>query len=140
RVLHCQGEAGFVEAAALRVVDPGTFATTGDECWTSDTLYAAFERAGLHYGPAHRGLRTVARAGARVVARVARPAGTGVRGDYRLHPGVMDAALQACIGFLPALDALPASPSVPFALQELTLHAPCPDEAVVVLTPTAPAR
>jgi hypothetical protein len=71
--------------------------------------------------------------GGKLVADVALPASAG--DAYRMPPGIMDSALQACVGFLPSLQALPQAPSVPFALRSLTLHAPCPSEVVVVLTP-----
>ncbi|MFD0727084.1 beta-ketoacyl synthase N-terminal-like domain-containing protein [Lysobacter brunescens] len=140
RILHCQGEAGVVDAVGERTADASLLAAAQrDERWDGDEIYAAFNRGGLHYGPAHRGLRSLSRTGGKVVATVTLAA---QRGDvnagidaYRMHPGVMDAVLQACVGFLPSLQALPQAPSVPFALRSLTLHAPCPADAVAVLTP-----
>ncbi|MDQ3510175.1 MAG: polyketide synthase dehydratase domain-containing protein, partial [Pseudomonadota bacterium] len=136
RVLHCQGEAGFAEVAAGADADGVWLATARQgENWSADAIYAAFRQVGMHYGPAHRGLRGLWRADGRVVASVVRPAIADDSGGYHMHPALMDAALQACIGFLPSLQALPQEPSVPFALRSLTLHAPCPPEAVVVLQP-----
>ena len=136
RVLHCQGEAHFVDAPGERMADAGLLASAQrGERWREDEIYAAFAQMGLHYGPAHRGIRAISRVGGKLVADVALPA---IVGDaYRMPPGIMDSALQACIGFLPSLQALPQSPSVPFTLRSLTLHAPCPSEVVVVLTPAA---
>ncbi len=136
RVLHCQGEARFVDAVGERMADAGLLASAQrGERWSDDEIYAAFARMGLHYGPAHRGIRAISRVGGKLVADIALPA---IAGDaYRMPPGIMDSALQACIGFLPSLQALPQAPSVPFALRSLTLHAPCPSEVVVVLTPAA---
>jgi acyl transferase domain-containing protein/enoyl-CoA hydratase/carnithine racemase/aryl carrier-like protein/SAM-dependent methyltransferase len=140
RILHCQGEAGVVDAVGERTADASLLAAAQrGERWEGDEIYAAFNRGGLHYGPAHRGLRRLSRTGGKVVAEVAL---VSQRGDadagidaYRMHPGVMDAVLQACVGFLPSLQALPQAPSVPFTLRSLTLHAPCPAEALAVLTP-----
>ncbi|HEY3093975.1 MAG TPA: type I polyketide synthase [Vicinamibacterales bacterium] len=137
RVLHCQGEAGYGDAADDRKVDAATLASVmSGERWDAGDIYAAFEQIGLHYGSAHRGLRTLSRADGTVVARVSRPAIADDVGRYRLHPGVMDAALQACIGFLPSLRSLPTEALMPFALRSLTIHAPCPPEIDVVLTPS----
>ena len=136
RVLHCQGEARFVDAAGERMADAGLLASAQrGERWSGDEIYAAFAQMGLHYGPAHRGIRAISRVGGKLVADVALP--TIVGDAYRMPPGIMDSALQACVGFLPSLQALPQAPSVPFALRSLTLHAPCPSEVVVVLTPAA---
>ncbi|MBT2744869.1 MULTISPECIES: beta-ketoacyl synthase N-terminal-like domain-containing protein [unclassified Lysobacter] len=136
RVLHCQGEARFVDAAGERMADAGLLASAQrGERWSGDEIYAAFARMGLHYGPAHRGIRAISRVGGKLVADLALPA---IAGDaWRMPPGIMDSALQACVGFLPSLQALPQAPSVPFTLRSLTLHAPCPSEVVVVLTPAA---
>ena len=138
RVLHCQGEACFVDTAGERMADAGLLASAQrGERWSGDEIYAAFAQMGLHYGPSHRGIRAISRVGGKLVADVALPA---IASDaYRMPPGIMDSALQACIGFLPSLQALPQAPSVPFALRSLTLHAPCPSEVVVVLTPAAGA-
>ncbi|GAB3351113.1 beta-ketoacyl synthase N-terminal-like domain-containing protein [Lysobacter tyrosinilyticus] len=136
RVLHCQGEARFADAGGERMADAGLLASAQrGERWSDDEIYAAFAQMGLHYGPAHRGIRAISRVGEKLVADVALPT---IAGDaYRMPPGIMDSALQACIGFLPSLQALPQAPSVPFTLRSLTLHAPCPSEVVVVLTPAA---
>ena len=142
RILHCQGEAGVVDAVGERTADASLLAAARrGERWEGDEIYAAFHRGGLHYGPAHRGLRRLSRTGGKVVAEVELPAHSsdadaGIDA-FRMHPGVMDAVLQACVGFLPSLQALPQAPSVPFTLRSLTLHAPCPAEAVAVLTPVA---
>jgi acyl transferase domain-containing protein/enoyl-CoA hydratase/carnithine racemase/acyl carrier protein len=138
RVLHCQGEARFVDAAGERMADAALLASAQrGERWSGDEIYAAFAQMGLHYGPAHRGIRAISRVSEKLVADVALPA---IAGDAcRMPPGIMDCALQACVGFLPSLQALPQAPSVPFALRSLTLHAPCPTEVVVVLTPAAGA-
>lgn len=137
RILHCQGEASFVDATGERMADAGLLASAQrGEQWSADEIYAAFAQVGLHYGPAHRGIRTLSRVGGKLVATVALPTTAGAADAYRMHPSVMDSALQACIGFLPSLQALPQTPSVPFALRSLTIHGPCPTEIVVVLTPT----
>ncbi|WP_225444515.1 beta-ketoacyl synthase N-terminal-like domain-containing protein [Pseudomarimonas arenosa] len=134
RVLHCQGEACLVDAADQDMTDAELLAQRG-ECWSGEEIYAAFTRMGLHYGPAHRGIRSISRVGGKLIADVSLPA---IDGDaYRMPPGIMDSALQACIGFLPSLQALPQAPSVPFSLQSLTLHAACPSDVVVVLTPVS---
>ncbi len=140
RIVHCQGEASVVDAVGERMADASLLAAAQrGEQWSAEELYAALNRMGLHYGPAHRGLRSLSRIGQKLVAAVSLAAQDGdveaSIDDYRMHPGLMDAVLQACIGFLPSLQALPEAPSVPFALRSLTLHAPCPAEAVAVLTP-----
>ncbi|NOT89844.1 MAG: methyltransferase [Lysobacter sp.] len=135
RVLHCQGEAEFIGADAP-MVDTAAFASVlNGEGWRAADIYAAFTQVGLHYGPTHRGIDKICRDDGTVVAKVSLPSCASDSDAYWLHPSVMDSALQACIGFLPSLQALPKEPSVPFTLQSMTIHGQCPPEAIVVLTP-----
>ncbi|MBM0108589.1 polyketide synthase dehydratase domain-containing protein [Steroidobacter sp. S1-65] len=138
RIVHCQGEARFVEATAPERIDTTALAADlNAEAWQADKIYAAFTQLGLHYGAAHRSIERLRSVGGKVAARIALPACVARDSDaYRLHPSVMDGALQACIGFLPSLDSLPQAPSVPFTLQSIRILAPCPHEVIVVLTPT----
>ena len=140
RVLHCQGEANFAEpvdvAEKLNANAALIASSLNSEGWNAVDIYAAFTQVGLHYGPTHRGIQKLCRSNAKVVARVALPLSANDAAAYRLHPGVMDSALQACIGFLPSLQQLPQEPSVPFTLQSLSIHAQCPPEVVVILTST----
>jgi acyl transferase domain-containing protein len=141
RVLHCQGEAEFFDAAETPRADVEAFsAALEGEGWRAEDIYSAFPHLGLHYGPAHRGIEKLCRVDGTVLARISLPAvAASDNASYRLHPSVMDAALQAHIGFLPSLQTMPRAPSVPFSLQSLRIHAPCPSEVYVVLTPTRPA-
>ena len=137
RVLHCQGEAGFVGVGDTPTIDAAAIASVlNGEGWRAADIYAALTQVGLHYGPTHRGLDRICREDGTVVAKVSLPPSANDSDAYLLHPSVMDSALQACIGFLPSLQALPKEPSVPFTLQSLTIHGPCPREVFVVLTPT----
>ena len=140
RVLHCRGEADFVDAGDAPKADVEYFAAALErDGWRADDIYVAFPHLGLHYGPAHRGIEKLCRVDGKVLARISLPAVVASHNaSYRLHPSLMDAALQASIGFLPSLQTLPRAPSVPFALQSLFIHAPCPSEVYVVLTPTRP--
>ena len=136
RVLHCQGEAEFISGGDTPTADAAAIASVlNGEGWRAADIYAAFTQVGLHYGPAHRGLDKICRDDGTVVAKVSLPSSANQSDAYWLHPSVMDSALQACIGFLPSLQSLPKEPSVPFTLQSMTIHGPCPAEVTVVLTP-----
>ncbi len=136
RVLHCQGEAEFISGGDTPTADAAAIASVlNGEGWRAADIYAAFTQVGLHYGPAHRGLDKICRDDGTVVAKVSLPSSANDSNAYWLHPSVMDSALQACIGFLPSLQSLPKEPSVPFTLQSMTIHGPCPAEVTVVLTP-----
>ncbi|HEY0833187.1 MAG TPA: SDR family NAD(P)-dependent oxidoreductase, partial [Azospirillum sp.] len=151
-VLHSQGTVvlpdpsrpaapGTLDVAALR--DAITGGQPDRHRLTPARCYAAFRAMGIAYGPGHQGLVSVHHSAPgvgnpQVLAELALPA--AVAGDaaaFVLHPGLMDSALQACIGLLPASGhALPGgegaaesapTAALPFALEEFELLAPPPD-------------
>ncbi|MEZ4238062.1 MAG: polyketide synthase dehydratase domain-containing protein [Myxococcota bacterium] len=83
--------------------------------------YAALQRAGLHYGPAFRGLRTVRSGDGELLAEVERP-GAPARG-YHAHPALLDACFQA----LALLGPDDGAVWVPAAIATVALEAPLPD-------------
>jgi len=64
-------------------------------------LYAMLEPIGLAYGPAFQAIESVARCDGEALARLRLAPGTGRGADYRVHPALLDAALQATLA--PAL-------------------------------------
>jgi amino acid adenylation domain-containing protein len=96
-------------------------------------IYRGFDAMGLRYGPAHRVLQSLAtgqgESGARqVLAQLQLPAVmTRSVADFVLHPGLLDGALQACIGMAPDQEggAIGFGPALPFALESLEILAPC---------------
>ncbi|MEX2631038.1 MAG: amino acid adenylation domain-containing protein [Tistlia sp.] len=153
QILHGQGRAvqqapapapeRFDLAALRRAVageEPDRFRLEGARC------YAAFAALGIAYGPGHQGLEYLyfsqpdaagaAAARPQVLARLALPAGGAAQAPaFALHPGLLDSALQACIGLMAgAGQALPdgtstaAGPAaaLPFGLDSFELLAPLP--------------
>src|SRR5262252_7271538 len=88
---------------------------------------------GLEYGPAHRGLESVAvghdgSGRPEVLARVVLPGCVAAtREQYVLHPSVLDCALQGLIGL--SLDAQTGSERtyLPFAVEEVRVWSACAD-------------
>jgi len=89
------------------------------------TLYAVCEEMGLHYGPAHRAVQRLVRGEQQLLAQLQLPAQvTDASDEYLLHPSVMDAALQACLGLVVEGGKL-ERPWLPFALQSLRIFGRC---------------
>ncbi|MFJ9846748.1 SDR family NAD(P)-dependent oxidoreductase, partial [Kitasatospora sp. NPDC101155] len=93
-------------------------------------LYEGLAEAGFGYGPAFRGLGAAWRRGDEVFAEVALPEGTDGSG-FGLHPALFDACLHAF--------ALTGSDErgVPFAWEDVALHASGASAVRVRLTPSA---
>ncbi|MFE9792753.1 type I polyketide synthase [Streptomyces goshikiensis] len=122
--------------------------------------YARLARAGLHYGPAFRGLRAAWRLGDEVYAEVTLPEaaeahapGEGAAG-FALHPALFDAALHtvALAGLPPAQDQPPGegeappedapdggATALPFSFAGVRLHSSGARRLRVRMTPAASA-
>ncbi|MEV5432438.1 SDR family NAD(P)-dependent oxidoreductase [Streptomyces sp. NPDC052701] len=123
RGLADTGEPAAVDVAALRAACVDARLDAGD-------CYRLYRSMGLDYGPAHRGIESVAIGDGQALARLRLPSGTTADADgYVLHPGLLDAALQSTIGLFgrdgaPA-DSAPLPLHLPFALDELDVLGPC---------------
>ncbi|TDP92877.1 type I polyketide synthase [Labedaea rhizosphaerae] len=91
----------------------------GAEVVALDGVYDGLAAAGLDYGPAFRGLRSVWRAGDEVFAEVALP-DPAQAGAFGLHPALLDAALHA-LGAAGLIEGDTAR--LPFAWSDVVLHA-----------------
>ncbi|WP_421107469.1 SDR family NAD(P)-dependent oxidoreductase [Streptomyces sp. NEAU-S77] len=127
-VIHSRGTA---EVGGLDTPEPVDLAARRAACSARrapDDVYAAFHDQGLEYGAAMRGLAEISVGTDELVARIARP-GPGAGGV--LPPSVLDAALQGSVLLLHEAaggDVRPQGPALPFALETLEVHAPCPDD------------
>ncbi|MER5556824.1 SDR family NAD(P)-dependent oxidoreductase, partial [Streptomyces sp. NPDC002793] len=99
-----------------------------------DAHYPALDEAGLSYGPAFQGLRSVERSGDTLHAEVELPAG-GASEGYGVHPALLDAALQAVAAGPLGED---GTARVPFVFGGVTLHATGASALRVRLTPAGP--
>ncbi len=116
----------------------------------AETCYEAFRHMGIHYGPTHQCIQHVQHSALGAAAPAALALLQLAAGEqdtarrYRLHPGLIDSALQACIGLMAAAgfsllpgvqDTLPAA--LPFALDEMNFLAPIPNRVWAWIRPCA---
>src|SRR5262249_24765583 len=116
-------------------------AQCADAIFTKAQCYDAMASVGFAYGRAHQGLERVAvgtdAAGRRIaIADVRLPqtvAPTG--GAYVLHPSIVDAALQATVGFGldPRASDRADGAAMPFAMDRLTIHGSSEPAARVII-------
>nr|WP_325051318.1 SDR family NAD(P)-dependent oxidoreductase [Streptomyces corynorhini] len=100
-----------------------------------DDGYTALAAAGLGYGPAFQGLRTVLRHGQDLFAEVSLPDAEQAR-HYGVHPALFDAALHAIV--LGGLVGEVTEPLLPYAWKGVRLHAPGAASLRVRLSPAGP--
>ncbi|GAB2825454.1 hypothetical protein GCM10022221_24430 [Actinocorallia aurea] len=125
-----EGSAGPWTRHAVGVLAPGRAdAPPADSAWPPAGaepldvagIYPELSDAGLHYGPAFRGLRAAWRTTDGFLAEVALPADTPADA-FGLHPALLDAALH-----IAAHHGLRTSPEgsnrLPFAYSDVRLHA-----------------
>ncbi|HYK03703.1 MAG TPA: SDR family NAD(P)-dependent oxidoreductase, partial [Thermoanaerobaculia bacterium] len=126
-IIHCQGRAvlglrpapAALDLAQLReemgrgAIDPGS-------------IYPAFARMGLVYGPGFQAVTAIDRGSGQAFARLRLPhAVEETLGDYVLHPSLLDSAIQAAVGLIDGpLDDL-HEPRLPFALDSLQVFSRC---------------
>ncbi|MEU6593911.1 type I polyketide synthase [Streptomyces sp. NPDC046881] len=100
--------------------DFGSWPPAGAEPVALEGFYDARRAAGLEYGPAFQGLRSVWTKGQEVYAEVALPEGLTAEG-FGLHPALLDAALH--IGSLCGGSSQDTGVRLPFAWNDVALHA-----------------
>ncbi|SFR08023.1 MULTISPECIES: SDR family NAD(P)-dependent oxidoreductase [unclassified Paenibacillus] len=132
--VHSQGDAVQVcveqkptlNLKALQA-DFGQHRFNGSQC------YEIFEEMGMDYGPAYRCVEKVYTHPGRVLAKLALPSFISNMADSLvLHPSLLDSALHASIGLIMGQEngglpgsAVPATPHMPFALQEFEIYGAC---------------
>ncbi|QQP96966.1 SDR family NAD(P)-dependent oxidoreductase [Lysobacter enzymogenes] len=124
--VHCRGEACLADDAPQALDLAALRARMAGGRLDAAAIYPAYRRMGMAFGPAHQAVAQVLQGERELLATLVLPESVRASlSDYRLHPSLLDGALQAAIGLLGDLDELPQRPSLPFALDSLTVWAPC---------------
>ncbi len=120
--VHCHGRARFVEAKAPSMDVAALERACDGPVLGAEACYRSLEALGFKYGPAHRALERLHRGAGQCLADVSAPAAQ--RDAYVLHPGVVDAALQAAVAL--ATGAGESSGAVlPSSVEQVVVHGPC---------------
>ncbi|WP_309304407.1 SDR family NAD(P)-dependent oxidoreductase [Brevibacillus laterosporus] len=135
KVIHSQGKAVLVsrvEAQKLDVID--LQAQCSREVISDTQWYQALTAAGLNYGAGYRSMKALYVGDDQILAELSLPQSfTDSIEQYVLHPGLVDAALQASVGLYRNLGntALENCADnqvkviLPISLQELEILGPC---------------
>lgn len=121
---HCKGSAQVIAAAEVPALDLATLcAAPWQRSLEAHELYPLFAAMGIDYGPGHRGVSQLWLGEGRVLARL-ELAAEGFAGDWVLHPGMLDSAVQASIGLLQDHQGT-GQTLLPFALEQVQVFARC---------------
>jgi len=125
--IHCRGRASWGETAAVDELNLDAIRSrVSARAFDSNTMYPAYRKMGMQFGPAHRAVNRVFVGDGEVLAELSLPESvSSTLQSYQLHPSLMDGALQASIGLSPDFAQLPERPALPFALQSLQVFAGC---------------
>ncbi|HXH40758.1 MAG TPA: SDR family NAD(P)-dependent oxidoreductase [Thermoanaerobaculia bacterium] len=134
-IVHCQGRAFLSKQPPPAPVDIDELrAQMRHGQQDPDSMYAEFTAMGLHYGPAHRSIKTVDHGDHQLLAQLALPAvvsaaeSDGSHGGYVLHPSVMTGALQTGIRLIADPAQRHGTPPLPHRLRHLRVLLPCTED------------
>ncbi|HET8772333.1 MAG TPA: SDR family NAD(P)-dependent oxidoreductase, partial [Thermoanaerobaculia bacterium] len=134
--IHCQGLVTVSGASAPEMLDADALERQMNRGSAgAESVYAAFRKMGLHYGPAHQAITSLHQGHGQLLARLSVPdaaaAAAGWDGAYVLHPILMTGALQA--GLRLAADAAPRRTAAVAALtlRHLRVLSPCKGATLV---------
>ncbi|MFF8830391.1 SDR family NAD(P)-dependent oxidoreductase [Streptomyces sp. NPDC015131] len=130
--LHATGVLGHADGPAGAPAGPA-WPPAGAEPVDLAAAYDTLAERGFQYGPAFRGLRALWRAGRELYAEVALPE-EAPRGDFGIHPALLDAALHPLA--LAEDDRL----VLPFSWSGVRLHAADAEVLRVRITPEGPGH
>ncbi len=138
--VRCQGFVLARPAAEAPVLDlPRLKAEIAERRMTGAECYAAFAARGLRYGLRFQTIETIAVGEGQALARVVLPSlVSGTHSDYGLHPSLLDAAFQACIGLARSDGAGPDENAtfVPYAIDEVEVMSAAPARVWVWVRPS----
>ena len=118
--VHSQGGARLQAAAEIPALDlAAAQAACAARTLSAEDCYALFANAGLDYGASFRGIQTLHIGADQVLAKLRLDIGHA----FALHPGLLDSALQACVG-LTAASGQPEA-ELPFSMDRVDIFAPC---------------
>ncbi|XOV79526.1 MAG: amino acid adenylation domain-containing protein [Aestuariibacter sp.] len=126
QVPYCQGQLQISEAEAIATDLIQQSSGLQKLEIDSQALYSRLQTLGLDYGYSHQFITQLKVAEGRVLANLTMPDDLKLQlQDYVLHPGMLDCALQAAVVMPQRGQTDEHEASVPFALDQLDVLAPC---------------
>ncbi|HEX3030360.1 MAG TPA: polyketide synthase dehydratase domain-containing protein [Clostridia bacterium] len=124
-VVYCEGSAVLSDIPEVKTLNINSLrAECREGSLSSGRCYEMFGAMGVDYGLSYRNLEKLYLGRGKVLARLSLPASlSDTLEQFVMHPGMMDAALQASVGL--AAETKELKPSLPFAVQKVEILAGC---------------
>ncbi|HEX6427925.1 MAG TPA: beta-ketoacyl synthase N-terminal-like domain-containing protein, partial [Niastella sp.] len=130
--VHNQGMALLLDRVEAPVRDVNAIRQSAEfVVYPKQACYHIFEKIGIAYGTAHKAIEQIAVSDSQILAELSLPdVVAGTLTQFQLHPSLLDGALQSIIGFRMrnAYAAIDIPLAIPFAIDELTVFAPCEEK------------
>ncbi|KAA1246068.1 SDR family NAD(P)-dependent oxidoreductase [Aquimarina sp. RZ0] len=120
--LHSQGKLSIDSFSAVPAYNLPSLKSQFTKSKEKDWCYDFFKGIGLFYGTSFQGIEQLWYSDSAVLSRITLPKEEG----YVLQPGILDSALQSCIGFTLGEEP-PTDPPLPFSIKELTIYKNLPE-------------
>lgn len=124
---YCEGYAHYITPDAQTILDLDVIknATQLGQVSAGD-LYPAFIKMGTNFGPGFQGVHTIHQGHDQVLAELRLPEFiNSTLDDFKLHPCLIDSALQAGLVLIAGVGKLPSATTLPFALESLRIVKHC---------------
>lgn len=121
RILHSHGLATVNKIVPLLHIDLESIKSQcQDHILKSYDVYDKYNSMGIEYGPGHQGIEKVFVGKNKVLAKLKLPSCVAYSlSQFRLHPSLLDSALQATLGFMTGSEHVLDKPILPFSLQSI---------------------
>ena len=119
--VHSQGKLSIQPQQTPGRQDPEAIRKRLLQVKEQDACYALFKERGLNYGTSFRGIATLYYSEAEALSRITLPKEKG----YILQPGVLDSALQTCLGLGFSKGTHPLA--LPFSVKEINIYKDLPE-------------
>ncbi|OEK09351.1 hypothetical protein A8C32_11565 [Flavivirga aquatica] len=113
-LIHSQGTLGYGDFSAPSPYDISALRSGFLSEKSGSSFYTIFKDLGIEYGSGFQGVEALYYSPEGCLSKI----GLSRDSDYELQPGVLDSALQTCLGF--SLDNL--SLGLPYSIKEVTLY------------------
>ncbi|MGY0408529.1 MAG: polyketide synthase dehydratase domain-containing protein, partial [Polaribacter sp.] len=115
-VIHAQGKLNVDENPIVEAMDIETIKNRLTGKKSGAVCYKIFDELGLNYGATFQGIDTLYHSNNEALSELCLP----INDDYILQPGILDSALQTCLGISLGIEPLPLT--LPFSVKEVNIY------------------